>query len=104
MCKRKMGVSAQTSVRGFGKEIPVLIYGFDLWIYRKFLGIFCVRNIFLGKMYEYGGRRIMAEGMPLCRLWGWYIFNHIILEMRQEIKKTGQKARPAASDHFGDHS
>lgn len=70
VCKRKMGVSAQISVRGFGKEIPVLIYGFDLWIYRKFLEIFCVRNIFLGKMYEYGGRRIMAEGMPLCRLWG----------------------------------
>ncbi len=34
---------------------------------------------------------------------GWCKFNHIILEIRHEIKKTGQKAHFAASDHFSDH-
>lgn len=34
---------------------------------------------------------------------GWYRLNHIILEIRHEIKKTGQKEHFAASDHFSDH-
>lgn len=55
MSKRKMAVNGWVLVRESCKGDSFFGYG-------KFLIVFCVRKSFLGNMYEYGGRRIMAEG------------------------------------------
>ena len=57
-------------------------------------------GIAAGRGFPFGNDVI---GMAGVRVRADSFFDRIILEMRLESQKTGQKARLAASDHFDDH-